>query len=102
MGTQIHRSEHGTEQKVETSVLDGIVAQVQNPGMDLECEKWNFIAQPRLTLCNPMDCSLPSSSARGILQARILEWVAIPFSKDQTQVSCITGWFFTIWATRDL
>ena len=39
MGTQIHRSEHGTEQKVETSVLDSIVAQVQNPGVDLECEK---------------------------------------------------------------
>ena len=43
----------------------------------------------------------------GILQARILEWVAIPFSKgssqpkDQTQVSHITGIFFTTWATRE-
>ena len=43
----------------------------------------------------------------GILQARILEWVAIPFSKgssqpkDQTWVSCITGRFFTIWAARE-
>ena len=42
----------------------------------------------------------------GILQARILEWFAIPSSrdssqlKDQTQVSCISGGFFTIWATR--
>ena len=35
--------------------------------------------QSYLTLCNPMDCSLPGSSVRGILQARILEWVAIPF-----------------------
>ena len=54
------------------------------------------------TLSDPMDCSLPGSSAHGILQARILEWVAIPFSKksskprDQTQVSCISGSFFTI------
>ena len=43
----------------------------------------------------------------GILQARILEWVAFPFSRgpsqarDQTQVSCIAGRFFTIWATRE-
>ena len=43
----------------------------------------------------------------GILQARILEWLAFPFSlgssqpRDQTQVSCIAGVFFTIWATRE-
>ena len=54
------------------------------------------------TLCNPMDCSLPGSSVCGILQASILEWVAIPFSRaasqprDQTGVSCIAGGFFTI------
>ena len=35
-----------------------------------------------LTLCNPMDCSLPSSSVHGILQARILEWVVMSFSRD--------------------
>ena len=58
------------------------------------------------TLYNPMDC-LPGSSVNGILQARILEWVAIPFSRgssqsrDQTWVTCITGRFFTIWATRE-
>ena len=45
------------------------------------------------TVCDPMDCSLPSSSVHGILQAKILEWVAIPFSrissqtKDRTRVS---------------
>ena len=33
------------------------------------------------TLCDPMDCSLPGSSVHGILQARILEWVALPFSR---------------------
>ena len=50
--------------------------------------------------------SEPGSSVHGILQARILEWVAISFSKgsslprDQRQVSCIVGWLFTDWATR--
>ena len=55
---------------------------------------------------DPMDCSLPSSSVHGILQARILEWAAIPLSRgsswprDRTQISCIAGSFSTIWATR--
>ena len=54
-----------------------------------------------------MDYSLPGSSVHGILQARILEWVAISYSRassqlrDQTRVSCIAGRFFTIWATRE-
>ena len=55
-----------------------------------------------LTLCNPIDCSPPDSSAHGILQARILEWVAIPFSRkssqprDQIWMPCIAGRFFII------
>ena len=40
-----------------------------------------LIAQSCLTLCYPMDCSLPGSSVHGILQAKTLEWVAIPFSR---------------------
>ena len=54
-----------------------------------------------------LDCSLSSSSVYGAVQARMLEWVAIPFSRgssqprDQTWVSCIAGRFFTIWATRE-
>jgi len=54
------------------------------------------VTQSCLTLCDPMDCTV-----HGILQARILEWVAFPFSRgsshprDQTQISHITGRFFT-------
>ena len=54
------------------------------------------------TLWDPMDCGSPCSSVHGILQARILEWVAIPFSggssplRDRTQVSCVAGEFFTV------
>ena len=88
--------------------------------------KWSEVAQSCPTLCNPMDCSLPGFSIHGIFQARILEWVAISFSRgssqprDQTPVSriaavaaakllqacptlCdpISGRHFTIWATRE-
>ena len=54
-----------------------------------------------------MGCSLPGSSVHGILQARILEWITIPFSRgsswlrDRTQVFCIAGKFFTVWAIRE-
>ena len=67
-----------------------------------------LVAQSCLILCDPMDyCSLPGSSVHGILQARILEWVAVHSSRgsceprDRTQVSCIAGRFFTVWATRE-
>ena len=62
-------------------------------------------AQSCPTFCNPMDCGLPGSSVHGILQTRILEWIAIPFSggafwpRDRTQVLFIAGRFFTVWAT---
>ena len=55
-----------------------------------------LVAQLCLTLCDPVDCSWPSSSVHGNLQARILKWVAIPFSRGsssqlrgRTWVSCI-------------
>ena len=60
-----------------------------------------LVAQLWLMLCDPMDCSPPESSVHGILQARILEWVAISFSRgsslprDGTRVSYIAGSFFT-------
>ena len=66
-----------------------------------------LVAQSCLTLCNPLDYSPPGSSVHEILQARILERVAIPFSKgssqprDWTYVSCLAGRFFTIWAIRE-
>ena len=56
-----------------------------------------LVAQSCLTFCDPTDCSLPGSSVHGISQARILEWVAISFSRgsscprDQIQVSCIAA-----------
>ena len=59
-------------------------------------------------LCHPVDCSLPAFSIHGIFQARVLGWVAISFSsrsfqpRDRTQVSCIVGRHFTIWATREI
>ena len=68
---------------------------------------WVIVTQLCPTLCNSMDCSLPSSSVHGILQARILEWVAISISRGSSwprnwaQVCCIADRFFTIWATRE-
>ena len=59
-----------------------------------------LVVQLCLTLRDPVDCSPPGSSVHGILQAGILEWVAIAFSRgssrprDRTQVSCIAARFF--------
>ena len=66
-----------------------------------------LVAQSCLTLCDPMDCSQPSSSIHGVLQVRILEWVTILFSRglswprDRTQVSCTASRFLTVWAARE-
>ena len=60
------------------------------------------VAQSCLILCDPVDYGPPGSSVRGILQARILEWEAIPSSKgsshprNQTWVSCTVGRFFSV------
>ena len=65
-------------------------------------ESESEVAQSCPTLFDPMDCSPPDSSIHGILQARVLEWVAISFSRgssrprDQTQVSCIAGRRFNL------
>ena len=67
-----------------------------------------LVSQSCPVLCNSMDYSPPGSFVHGILQARILEWVAMPFSRgssqprDRTQVFCIAGGrFFIIWATKE-
>ena len=69
-------------------------------------KKWSEVKWKSLScvwLCDPTDYTV-----HGILQARILEWVAFPFSRgfsqprDRTQVSCIAGGFFTSWATREV
>ena len=65
------------------------------------------VAQLCLIHCYPVECSPPGSSVHGIFQARILEWVAISFSRgssqprDWTQVSRIAGRCFKLWATRE-
>ena len=93
--------------------------------LEIQCVGWNAIllaslvvqingkesasevAQSCPTLCDPVDCSLPGSPVHGILQASILEWVAISFSRgfsrprDWTQISCIAGRCFNLWATRE-
>ena len=46
-----------------------------------------LVTKSCLTHCNPMDCRPPGSSVHGILQAKILEWVAIPFSRESSQPS---------------
>ena len=66
-----------------------------------------LVTQSCPTLWDLMDCSQPGSSLHGILQARILEWVIIHFSRgsskprSRTGVSCKAGGFFTTWATRE-
>ena len=73
--------------------------------LELEVKMKALVTQSCLPLCDPMD---HRSSVHLIFQARILEWVVIPFSKgssqirDQTRVSCIAGRFLTVWATREV
>ena len=77
----------------------------QNGNYNLVCMCAKLL-QSCLILCNP-DCSPPGSSVHGILQARTLEWVAMPSSRgsswprNQTRVSCTADIFFTSWATRE-
>ena len=71
-------------------------------------ESESEVAHLCLTLCDTMDCSLSGSSVHGIFQARVLEWIATSFSRGSSQhsnrsrVSHISGWRFSVWATRDM
>ena len=66
-----------------------------------------LVTQTCLTLCDPLNYSLPGSSVHPILQTRIMEWVAIPFSRGSSQlgdwiwVSLTTGGYLMIWATTE-
>ena len=82
----------------------------QETTLHMDITRWSIlklVAQSCPTLCDPVYCSPPGSSVHGILQARILEWVAISFSRgssqtrDWTQVSRIAGRRFNLWATRE-
>ena len=83
-------------------VCELIISRILGLGEKKESE----VTQSCPTLCNPMDCSPPGSSVHGILQARILEWVAISFSRgssqprDWTLVAWIAGRYFTVWVKR--
>ena len=99
---------------ISISILKGFIASLNlfvRPAFPIKFQKL-FPLESELVihlctiLCDPMDCSPPGSSTHGVLQLRILEEVAISFSRgpsqprDRTQVSCIIGRFFTIWATK--
>ena len=92
----------------ECKVKGILVLELIQSGCNFKCKKVLAVSVTQVcpTLCNPMDYNPPGSSIHGILQARILEWIAIPFCRrssrprDWTQVSCIAGRFFTVWATR--
>ena len=66
-----------------------------------------LVVQSCQNLCDPMDCGPPDTSVHGVLQARVLECIPMPFSRgssqprDRTWVSCIGSRFFTVWATRE-
>ena len=82
--------------------LQVLQSQISCGGCGDTMSEWVKVAQLCLTLCDPMDYRV-----HGILQAKILEWVALSFSRgfsqprNRTQVSHISGRFFTSWATRE-
>ena len=93
--------------KVRLGNSEWIICEEWQSGLEAEnAEMWLGlkvkVTQSCPTLCNPMDYTV-----HGILQVRILEWAAIPYSRgssqprDWTQVSYIAGGFFTRWATRE-
>ena len=67
----------------------------------MKVESESEVAQSCLTLSDPMDCSLPGSSIHGIFQARVLEWGAIAFSKERTDLLKSSGCFKPVLMLRD-
>ena len=99
---------HFIWQCIPVTPADTEVVSLSSLSLFWPCIYWKWkeseVAQSCPTLCDPMDCSLPGSSVHGIFQARVLEWIAISFSRgssqprDWTRVSHIIDRRFTIWA----
>ena len=73
------------DKNVQWVVMEGFSETVAFEGRAAAAAAAAKLLQSRLTLCHPIDCSQPGSSVHGILQARILEWVAVPFSRGSSQ-----------------
>ena len=98
---------YGPISNAEEAEVESFYAGLQD-GIEKKSENESDVTQSCPTLCDPMDYSLPRSSIHGIFQARVLEWVAISFSRgssrprDQIRVSHSVGrCFFTFWVTRE-
>ena len=105
------RRQNAGNQCCKTEYFKKVVKKWRQPNRPL-IQHWKSESEIEVSqlcppLCDPMDCGPPGSSVHWILQARILEWVVISFSrgssqpKDQTQVSRTAGRLFTVWATGD-
>ena len=97
------------EMATHSTLLTWEIPWTEKPG-SLQSEWVSSVTSVNLTLCNHRDCSLPDSSIHGILQARILEWVAMSpyrgssWPKDQIHVPCgfsFASGFFYLWATGE-
>ena len=97
------RIQHGTFLRNCLSLPEAVSMRSSPSALTLTCE----VAQLCRLFATPWTVSLPGSSVHGIFQARVLQWVAISFSRgssqlrDQSRVSRTTGRRFTIWATRE-
>ena len=95
----------GVQVMASLSVSKIIPRKEEEPIGQMKSEE-SEVTQSCPILCDPMDCRLPGFSIHGIFQARILEWVAISFSRGSSQprnktwVSWIAGRCLTLWATR--
>ena len=73
------------EKRDSERTVTALLRRTSEPGSIKTAKKKSEVAQSCPTLCDPVDCSLPGSSVHGILQARILEWVTISFSRGSSQ-----------------
>ena len=104
--TQQRRPTEGSLGLATWIKVEGLAKNMVTFSTGIKVKSESEVAQSCQTLCDPMDWGLPGFFVHGIFQARILDWVAISFSRrsswprEWTRVSCIVGRCFTIWATR--